>query len=160
MYILNYNKTTMKMFDISKKSREHYKHLEITEKDKETILNSLNNNNECFVNEKTNSYYFEIKFCECGKLKELKVLRDELLLEQDHYKDSDYQEVLLENDGIIVDDVELKAYYKKLMYIEYAYTECTDKKAFQVIFVDEYCEIEDEDETIYELVKPSFIKSK
>lgn len=156
MYILNYNKTTNIMFDISKEKKEHFWQLEITEEDKKEILNKMNQGLTCYIDKENNIFYFKEYFCECAGLEEVKSIRDELLAEQTFFHMPMYQEKLLAIDNIVVDMDILKEYYFRLHTIEVAYTDCTDKENFKIIMVDEYSE--DEDETIFEIVKPSFIK--
>ncbi len=158
MVNLYYRKSDQKMVDISKEIKD-FNFIEITEKDKDTIKKNRKAGIDCFVNTVDNSYYFrdlKNEFCECKGLEEVKEIRDKLLIEQTFFHMPIYQKKLLDYDNIIVDVAILEEYYLRLHLIEIKYNECSDKESFVIIEVDKYSEIEEE--TIFEIVKPTFIK--
>lgn len=158
MVNLYYRKSDKKMVDISTEVKD-FNFIEITEEDKNLIKKNRKAGIDCFVDTVDNSYYFrdlKNEFCECKGLEEVKKIRDVLLEEQTFYHMPIYQKKLLDYDNIVVDVDVLDAYYLRLHLIEIKYNECSDKESFIIIEVDEYSETEDE--TIFEYVKPSFIK--
>lgn len=158
MYKLNYNKVDKKMFDISKKEKKYFGHIDITEEEKDEIMTVINN--DCYIivlDDKT--WSFLPNFDECKKRCELVEIRDKMLIEQDPYHTEHYQAYLSANKKITVDEsylLELNEYYSRLLELPDNYDICENKELFEVVLVDEYSAVEDS--CVYEIVKPSFIK--
>ena len=157
---LNYNRVTKKLFDISNKDINNFGSIEITEEDKKEILKQLNNNKECFVDVETQSYYFKQYFDSVKHRAELKAMKKELLRDLDPYRETHLQNRLIA-DGVIVSiDTDynnaIDLYYNGLMDMLKTFDNCSEQSMFKVIVVDVLSELEEE--CVFELVKPFFVK--